>query len=80
MLRAFCLHRLPAHCRRDSGCDISRAYLGLFYVAAAVHSVLPLQHAPVLLEVLAKGLEGLLERFQSGTDLVISSPSLDALP
>lgn len=40
-------------------------------VAAALHLVLPLQHAPMLLEVLSKDLEGLHEQFQSGTDLVI---------
>lgn len=65
--------QVPAHCCRDFGWDASRAYLVLFCmpVAAALHLVLPLQHAPMLLEVLSKDLEGLHEQFQSGTDLVI---------
>lgn len=40
--------------------------------SAALPLVLPLQHVPVLLEALAKDVEGLHEQFQSGTDLIIA--------
>lgn len=75
MLKAFCLCRCQNTVAGIWAGDASRAYLVLFCmpVAAALHLVLPLQHDPVLLEVLAKDLEGLLEQFQKGTDLVISS-------
>lgn len=76
MLRAFCPRRLPAHCHRDSTWDISEVRLVLFcvLVAAPLHVVLPLQHVPVLLEMLDKDLKGLPEQFQSGADLVIDLP------
>lgn len=48
-------------------------------VAAALHLVLPLQHVPMLLEVLAKDLEGLPGQFQSGTDMVKPPCSFKAL-
>lgn len=48
--------------------------------SAALPLVLPLQHVPVLLEALTKGVEGLREQFQSGTDLIIAPHLLSSHP